>query len=229
MPARTVPARWPALALAAVVLLAAVLAIGAAARALPVNDWAVRLGALGPAGALALVAGGALATAVGMPRQLVASLAGFAFGSVAGFALALAAATAGCALTVLGSRRWLAARVARRFPVALERTAALVADDLFAKVVALRLQPLGTNLATNLAAGALGVATGPFLLASCVGYAPQTLVFALVGGGIASGSRLEALAGAGLFVVSLGLGAVLVGRHRRRARVARRTGAPTAD
>ena len=102
-------------------------------------------------------------------------------------------------------------------------------DDLFAKVVALRLQPLGTNLATNLAAGALGVRLGPFVAASCVGYAPQTLVFALAGGGIADGSRLQTIVAAVLFVVSLALGAVLVGRHRRRARVARRTGDPRAD
>ena len=216
-------------ALSAAALLGLILALGALARRLPIEAWAGNLQGLGASGPILLLAGGALATAVGLPRQLVASLAGFAFGAPAGAALALAAATCGCALTMLATRRMLAAPAARRWPAAIRRVEALVRDDLFAKVVALRLQPLGTNLATNVAAGVLGVRAAPFLAASCVGYVPQTVAFALAGSGVRTGSGAEALTAATLFVVSLALGAALVRRHRRRDRVARRTGAVKVD
>ena len=222
---RAAPAALAALGL----LLAAMLVLSGLARALPVDAWALRLESSGAGGPALLLVGGALATAVGLPRQLVASLAGFAFGPLAGLALALAAATAGCALTMLAARRWLGRAVRRRWPAAVSRAESLLREDLFAKVVVLRLQPLGTNLATNLAAGALGVRPAPFLAASFLGYVPQTLVFALAGGGVRTGSGTQLATAAGLFLVSLGLGAVLVHRHRRRARVARRTGADPAD
>ena len=216
-------------ALGAVALLALVLGLGHLARALPIEAWAARLGGLGPLAPALLLGGGALATAIGLPRQLVATFAGFAFGAAAGAALALAAATLGCALTMLAARRWLRGAARRRWPGAVARVEALARDDLFAKVVALRLQPLGTNLATNVAAGVLAVRPAPFLAASCVGYVPQTLAFALAGSGVRTGSGAETVLAVALFAVSLALGAVLVRRHRARARVARRTGAVQVD
>ncbi len=215
-----------------VTLVASIAAVTAAGRSLPVDAWAEMLRG-GGTGAFTLAGlGGALATAVGLPRQLVATLAGYAFGAAAGFVLALFAATCGCALTMLCARRWLGAPVRGRWPHAVARLEALLRKDLFGKVVVLRLQPLGTNLITNLCAGVVGVRAGTFLAASCLGYVPQTLVFVLAGAGVRSGSRVELLTSGVLFVVSLGLGGWLVRRHRdaaTRTRVAKDTGLGGTD
>jgi uncharacterized membrane protein YdjX (TVP38/TMEM64 family) len=189
------------------------------AGAVPGTEWADRwLLGRGAAGMALLVALGAAMTAAGVPRQAVAFMAGYAFGAAQGTSLAVLATLLGAAASFLWARlvgrawaeRVLEGRYGRRLRGLRD---ALVASP-FQATLALRLLPVGSNLALNLLAGMVGVRLLPFLAASAIGYLPQTLVFALLGKGIrVDGAAQMALAGV-LLAVSLGLGLWLLRRHR---------------
>ncbi|MBL6458276.1 TVP38/TMEM64 family protein [Belnapia sp. T6] len=161
---------------------------------------------------------GLAATAVGIPRQGVAFLGGYAFGAVVGTGLSLVAQLLGCALSFawarLVGRGWAERRLAGRFGRRLRPLRDALAASPFGATLALRLLPLGNNLALNLLAGMAGIALVPFLAASAIGYLPQTLVFALLGKGV----RVDGAWQLGLSALLL-LGSVLIGfgllrRHR---------------
>jgi uncharacterized membrane protein YdjX (TVP38/TMEM64 family) len=131
---------------------------------------------------------GMAATAAGMPRQAVAFLGGYAFGAALGTALALAAQLLGCMLGFfwarLVGRGWAERRLAGRFGAQLRPVVETLRAHPFQSALALRLFPVGNNLALNLLAGLSGIAALPFLAASALGYLPQTVVFALLGKGV---------------------------------------------
>jgi len=90
----------------------------------------------------------------------------------------------------------------------------VLAGSPFEATLALRLLPVGNNLALNLLAGMAGLRMVPFLAGSAIGYLPQTIVFALLGKGIrVEGVAQFVMAGA-LLLVSVGLGLWLLRRHR---------------
>ncbi len=200
--------------LAIVGLVAIVLATSFVSEYLPLGVWRQSLAGNGLAGALAFLIFGVLATSVGFPRQLIAGVAGYAYGLVPGLFLSLLAAVGGCTLTVLAARWFLAGPVNRHFEKQVDWLRRATRGDTAMKIIAMRLQPLGTNLTTNLAAGVIGLRLPVFLGASAIGYIPQLLIFALVGSGVAVGSQTELVVAAVLFVVSLILAAVLWRRHR---------------
>ena len=76
----------------------------------------------------------------------------------------------------------------------------------------LRLLPVGNNVLLNVAAGVSGVSAGWFLVGSAIGYLPQTIVFALLGGGTRFDRRLELALAAGLFLASALVGLALYRR-----------------
>ena len=161
---------------------------------------------------------GAAATAVGAPRQAVAFLGGSAFGALAGGGLSMLAQVLGCALgygwaRVIG-REWAARRLAGRFGRRLKPVHDVLAGSPFGATLALRLLPVGNNLAINLLAGLSGIRAVPFLLASGLGYLPQTAVFALLGEGVAVDRTAQIALGGALFAVSAALGWWLLRRHR---------------
>lgn len=157
---------------------------------------------------------GALFTAIGLPRQVIAFLGGYAFDVWLGTALGAAAAVLGCALSFAYARffgqRFLHARLGAR----AIRFDHFIHAHPFSMTVLIRLLPVGSNLLTNLAAGISSIRTVPFLLGSLVGYLPQSLVFALVG----SGTHLDPVLKVGLaivlFLVSVALGLYLYRRNR---------------
>ena len=209
----TVP-RISAGTLAASLLLALVLVSGALiGRHVPLDALGARLEGSGPLGVLLFGALGTLGTAIGLPRQGLAFVAGLAWGTTAGLVLSLVAAVGGCALTLWFSGRFLRSRIERRHPRVVAALTRLLERDAFAKIVALRLQPLGTNLLTNLCVGLTAMPRRTFLAASALGYVPQMTVFALLGAGVRveSGARL-ALGGV-LLLLSLAIGGVLYRRH----------------
>lgn len=182
------------------------------------------LGATGLPRAVVFVALGALATAVGVPRQAVAFAGGTAFGALLGTQLALAAMVLGCAASFfyarLVGRDWAKARIGGR----LARADRFLAENPFTATLTLRLLPVGNNLALNLLAGLSGVPTGRFLLASALGYVPQTVVFALLGKGVRVEGWVQIALGLGLFLVSAGLGLALLRRQRRARELAAAAG-----
>lgn len=173
--------------------------------------------AAGRRGPIAYVVLGALACAVGLPRQAVALAGGYAFGVWPGTALALVAEIGGCAFDFFWARllgRRAAIRIlARREGGRLQRLDRFLSERAFTATLTLRLLPIGNNLVLNLAAGVSGVEAGPFLLASLVGYVPQTVVFALAGAGASVSDGVRFAVAAGLLLVSVGLGVLLLRRR----------------
>jgi uncharacterized membrane protein YdjX (TVP38/TMEM64 family) len=189
--------------------------IGAA----PGTDWVDRyVRDQGLLGETIFVLVGAAATAAGVPRQAVAFLGGYAFGAALGLVLALLATLLGCAGVFFWARAvgqgWVERRMAGRFGPRLRPMVALLRENAFGATLALRLFPVGSNLALNLLAGMAGLAALPFLAASALGYLPQTLVFALLGKGVRVDGAWQMALSATLLAASLGLGLWLMRRHR---------------
>ncbi|MFT5894133.1 MAG: putative membrane protein YdjX (TVP38/TMEM64 family) [bacterium] len=183
---------------------------------IPAQEWGVALESEGSAGMLLFLAVGILSTSIGLPRQMLAFIGGIAYGVVPGVFLSLCAAILGCYLTVNLSRWLFSERVAQRYPNVIAQLQSFLKEDVFIKVLVLRLQPLGTNLLTNVCVGFTAIPIGVFLAASALGYVPQMLVFALLGSGIRVGSNAQLFLSAVLLVISILLGVLLYRRHRGR-------------
>jgi len=190
-------------------LLAGLIGAGLALRALR-PGWE----GLAPAGAGAgtFIVAAAVALAVGVPRQAAAFAAGYAFGAAAGTLLAWLAALLACVADFFWARAVAGSWARRRFSGRLARLERLVADRPFATTLAVRLFPLGNNLAVNLVAGASAVAPVPFLAASALGYLPQTVVFALLGNGVHVARAVQIAIGTALFGISAAIGVALFRR-----------------
>jgi uncharacterized membrane protein YdjX (TVP38/TMEM64 family) len=166
-----------------------------------------------PLDAVGLVALGAIACAVGVPRQMVAFVAGYGWGLLPGTALALAAQMVGCAANLFWARavgrdfarRWISGRLARLDTVLARRP--------FTATLAIRLLPVGNNLALNLVAGVSSLPASSFLAASAIGYLPQTVIFVVMGQGSQVGRGIELAISISLLVVS-SLLALLILRNR---------------
>jgi uncharacterized membrane protein YdjX (TVP38/TMEM64 family) len=169
-------------------------------------------------GDLVFIAVGAAATAAGLPRQGVAFLGGYAFGALEGTIVALAAQVLGCAAAYswarLVGRGWAERRLAGRFGHRLRPLRDALATSPFGATLALRLLPVGNNLALNLLAGMAAIPLAPFLAASTLGYLPQTIVFALLGKGVRVDGAWQLALAVALFAVSVAIGLVLLQRHR---------------
>lgn len=179
------------------------------------SDAVTKAGDQGP---LAFVLFGSLACAIGIPRQAVAYAAGLAWGFWAGTGLALTAEVIGCAIDILWvrllARRWATAWLARRPAQShIARLDRFLATNAFRATLTLRLLPLGSNVALNLLAGVSSVAIPPFLLASALGYIPQTVVFTLLGGGVRVSGPAQVVLSIALLLVSIALGLTLLRRR----------------
>lgn len=168
----------------------------------------------GMEGEALLVVGGALLSAAGLPRQVVAFAGGYAFGLKIGCVLALLAQILGCVLDFFWARAiardWVQARLGGR----LARLDARLSRHPFTASLTLRLLPVGNNVVLNLLAGISSVSASSFLLASAIGYIPQTLVFGLLGSGVQVSHGMQISLAIVLFLVSAGLGVLLMRRFR---------------
>ena len=205
--------RWAGLLVRSALLAAGLIGAGLLLRWFGLRDAVRQAGEHGP---LAFALLGSIACSVGVPRQVVAYAGGLAFGFWAGAGLSLVGETAGCAVNFywarLIGRRWVMRRLARGGRLArLER---FLVANAFRATLTIRLLPVGSNIVLNLLAGVSGVAAGPFVLASVIGYVPQTAVFALLGGGVRVSGVVQMALAAALLALSIGLGLVLL---RRRA------------
>jgi uncharacterized membrane protein YdjX (TVP38/TMEM64 family) len=165
-------------------------------------------------GALLFVAVGTLFTGVGLPRQLIGFLGGYAFGFLWGTLFSLAAATLGC-IAAFFYARWLGRSLIKaRFPERIRRLDQFISGNPFSMTLLIRLLPVGSNLATNLAAGVTRVSPLAFFLGSALGYIPQNAVFALAGSGINLDPVFRIGLATALFVISALLGVYLYRRFR---------------
>lgn len=209
----------PRLILRSAALFASLVALGALVRFSGLADvldehWidtAVR--GQGVKGEVLFVAAGALVIGIGLPRQLVAFLGGYAFGLAGGTALALLAAILGCIGAFFYARLLGRDLVAHRFAGRIRRVDDFLAENPLTMTLLIRFLPLGSNLITNLAAGVSRVPALPFVAGSALGYIPQTAIFALVGSGIAVDLGVRVGVSAVLFAASGALGVYLYRRH----------------
>lgn len=230
-------AAWAALKpyLRGLVLIATFVAIGYAIKGLGLfglfdEGWVDRhIRGQGHLGELLFVAVGAGLTAIGLPRQAVSFLGGYAFGFIAGTGLALAASVSGCIIAFLYARILGRAPLAARFSDRIRRIDAFLRDNPMSTAMLIRLLPVGSNALTNLAAGVSGVGIVPFVVGSAIGYLPQTVIFALLGSGIHLEPGLRIGASVALFVASGMLGVWLFRRYRRAHGLAAEGAAPFDD
>lgn len=133
----------------------------------------------------AYVAVYAALVAASVPGGIVLSVAGGAlFGMAPGAALAVLGATSGAALLFLLVRGLLAEWAARRAGPLLDRIRPGLERDGFNALLALRLLPVLPFWLVNLAPPLVGMRLGPFVLATALGIAPATAVFASIGAGV---------------------------------------------
>lgn len=158
---------------------------------------------------------GGIAIAIGLPRQAVCFLAGYAFGFAEGLAWASLASLLGCVGAFFYARFMGRSYIAGRFPERIARVDAFLAGNTLSMTLLMRLLPVGSNLLTNLAAGVSGVLALPFFVGSLLGYLPQTIVFTLLGSGIQVDPVFRIGASVILFVASGVIGVWLFQRYRR--------------
>jgi uncharacterized membrane protein YdjX (TVP38/TMEM64 family) len=162
-------------------------------------------------------------TAIGLPRHVPSLLAGWAFGVAVGFPLALAGTVLGAIVAYCYARLLGRSMLPRRLRPKLANLERALSRGPFTTALFLRLLPVGSNLLTNLVAGLLRLPPRPFLAGSTLGFAPQTLVFALMGKGLRVDPVWRIGLAVVLFVASAWLSRHLYRLHRREAQSASRT------
>lgn len=162
---------------------------------------------------------GALFVGIGLPRQAVCFLGGYAFGFVEGVLWSSLASVLGCIGAFYYARFLGRSLVVARFPDRIARIDAFLEGNTFSMTLLLRLLPVGSNLLANLAAGVSGVRAVPFFLGSALGYLPQTLVFVLLGSGIQVDPVFRIGTSVILFIASGVLGVWLYRRYRHGRRL----------
>ncbi len=185
--------------------------LGAASAQASLEHLVSEGGARGPLLFLGL---STLLMAIGLPRQVPAFVAGYAFGICNGAAIALLAQIIACGLGFTWARMLGQDFVQRRFGTALRRVDTALAAQPFIATLTFRLMPVGSNLLLNLAAGLSSVRALPFLAASAIGFIPQTIIFALIGRGSAPSHTHILMLGIAMFITSAGLGTLLLRRLR---------------
>lgn len=165
-------------------------------------------------GALLFLLMGGIFTAIGLPRQVIAFLGGYAFNIGLGTLLGALAALLGCMLSFGYARLFGQGVLRNKLGARAGRFDHFIQAHPFTMTVLIRLLPVGSNLLTNLAAGISSIRPAPFFAGSFLGYVPQTLVFVLVGSGAHLAPVLKLTLAIGLFLVSMAIGMYLYRRHR---------------
>ena len=198
------------------ILIATLVAVGFLFESMHLDkDWIdADVRGKGLSGEIIFVLAGGLFTGIGLPRQILSFLAGYAFGFAEGTTLAVLGTTLGCAAAFFYSRLLGRSSVAKRFPGRIKKIDDFLADNPFTMTLLIRLLPAGSNALTNLAAGVSAVRPMPFILGSALGYIPQTMVFALGGSGITLDPELRISLSVALFIASGALGVYLYRRYR---------------
>jgi uncharacterized membrane protein YdjX (TVP38/TMEM64 family) len=163
----------------------------------------------GAGGVLLFVLACCLLGSVGVSRQLIAFLGGYAFGFLQGFVLSMLAVIAACLTTFLVARGLLRSFLQQRYTQRIQQVDRFLHEHTFTMALLVRLLPLGSNWMINVAAGVSRVRTWPFLLGSALGYIPQMLIFSLVGSGTRVNQFWQVAVAMALFVLAAIVGIVL--------------------
>jgi len=168
----------------------------------------------GVRGELLFVLVGGVLTGVGLPRQGVSFLAGYAFGFIEGTVLGVAATALGCIFTFYYARFLGRDFVKLRYQRRIQRVDDFLYENPFTMTLLIRFLPIGSNLVTNLAAGVSSVSGFAFVLGSALGYIPQTAISAMLGSGVNVDDKIMLIVGVVGFVISGVLGIYLYHKYR---------------
>ena len=210
----------PRIILRGLILIASLIGIGVAFKAsglenfLDTNWIDDNIRGHGLTGELIFVLITVLATGLGLPRQGVAFLGGYAFGVFTGTALALLGTILGCIVAFFYARFLGRDLVSHYFSNRIRRLDDFLHDNTFTMTLLVRMLPVGSNLATNLMVGVSRTRAMPFFAGSLLGYIPQALVFALLGSGIHIDPSLRISLAVLLFIGSTLLGVYLYRKLR---------------
>ena|GEM_PF-190423 len=153
---------------------------------------------------------------IGLPRQLVAFMGGYAFGFAEGVIYSTFAATLSCAVVMAVSRYFARPLIIHHFEIRVRKLDRFLLRSPFLKSVIIRLFPVGNNLFTNICAGVSKIPQHSFILGSALGYIPQMAVFALMGKGVLVNSEFKIIISALLFGLSSLISAYLFKVYRRQ-------------
>ncbi len=168
----------------------------------------------GRSGVALFVALTAVASALGVPRQGISFLGGYAFGAEWGVLWSTLGTGTGCALGFTYARLLGRSFVMRLFGRRLAKLNAFLSRAPFTMTLVVRCLPVGNNAVTNLLGGLSSIPAFSFITGSCVGYIPQNLIFAILGSGMRVEPFWRIALSAVLFVLSSILGYLLYRRHR---------------
>jgi uncharacterized membrane protein YdjX (TVP38/TMEM64 family) len=124
-------------------------------------------------------------TALSLPGAAVLTIAGgWLFGTLWGSVVVLAAATLGASLVFLAARTAIGDLLRRKAGPFLKRMETGFRENAFNYLLVLRLIPLFPFWLVNLVPAFLGMRLAPFVLATLIGIAPATFVYATLGDGL---------------------------------------------
>jgi uncharacterized membrane protein YdjX (TVP38/TMEM64 family) len=149
------------------------------------RDWLCRTVAQsGAEGVIAFIVAYAILVSLSVPgATLLTITGGFLFGPWFGTAYVVIGATIGATIVFLAARAGLAGLAAHGGPL-VARLAAGFREHGFNYLVAARLIPIFPFWLVNLAAGALGLPPGEYILGTFIGIIPVTLAYASLGNGV---------------------------------------------
>lgn len=186
-----------------VLLVAALAAIVALGRVLPIGAWLLALAGgirhAGVPGVLVFIAAYVACTVAVLPGSILTLVAGFAYGPVWGLAVASPASVAGATLAFVLGRTVLRGWVSRRLET-LPRARAIdraVGRQGFRLVLLLRLSPLIPFNLLNYALSLSSVPLAQYVAASFIGMLPGTLLYVYLGSLATTAAGLGAAASQG--------------------------------
>jgi uncharacterized membrane protein YdjX (TVP38/TMEM64 family) len=194
--------------------IAAVAALAAAVRVLPVERWAewliARVHGAGAWGVAAFAAAYVIAPILLIPGSLLTLGAGFLYGRLWGTLLVSPASVLAAAIAFLLGRTVLRKRVELRIASdsRLRAIDAAVGEKGFRVVLLLRLSPAVPFSLLNYALGATRVGFWTYVAASFVGMLPGTFLYVSLGAAATSAAQLRG-ARAGLLPLVIGLAATI--------------------
>ena len=156
-------------------------------------------------------------SAVGIPRQIICFLGGYAYGFFPGVLLGSVGTGLGCASAFTFSRLLGRSFIKRKFGVRIQKIDDFLSRSPFNMALTLRFFPLGSNFVTNILAGVTSIPALPFILGSVIGYLPQNIVFALFGSGVNVSSTIRMVLAVVLFILSTLLGFKIYCKYRSQA------------
>lgn len=180
-----------------------------------VSEWRGRLQGTGWRGLAVFLCVGSVLVSVGFLRTVYSAIGGAVYGFAMGALWTHMGTMAGAMICFWFSRHlgreWVHHKWGKRF----ERIERRMEESGFTIVLLIRLCPVGNNFITNCLAGVSSIRARSFVLASLVGLAPQTAIYALLGSGLAKVSAHQTLTSVALLLIN----AILFGLYYRYSRL----------